>query len=81
MYMIFGIISLVFTLTLTGSIRKSKLFSVFYFVSLGSLILFFISILAIRGWSGMAYGMLALGLNVIGLMGMVVTSYYNRKKL
>ncbi|WP_273130848.1 hypothetical protein [Bacillus weihaiensis] len=43
--------------------------------------MFFISILAIRGWSGMAYGMLALGLNVIGLMGMVVTSYYNRKKL
>ncbi|MGE8205920.1 hypothetical protein ACQKP0_15310 [Heyndrickxia sp. NPDC080065] len=68
-----AIIFLIITLALSKYVKKSKVFVFFYLISLACVVMIFISVFSIGEWNGMIIALIFGVMNIIAMIGMVVT--------
>ncbi|MFF3102285.1 hypothetical protein [Viridibacillus arvi] len=70
---------LAFILILSEYLKSSKIFNVFYLISLVSVIYTFVSFIDIGGLEALSYSIASLIFGIIGVGGMVITLYKQKQ--
>ncbi|WP_409250844.1 hypothetical protein V1502_11790 [Bacillus sp. SCS-153A] len=72
MLVIGSILLLIVTLALSGNVRKSKRFAVFYVIALAGGGFALLSAVLFGGWDGLPYALTGAMIGLIGLFGMMM---------
>ncbi|MBK3496462.1 hypothetical protein JFL43_16670 [Viridibacillus sp. YIM B01967] len=70
---------LAFILILSEYLKSSKIFNVFYLISLVSVIFTFVSFIVIGGFEALGYSFISLLFGIVGVGGMLVTLFKKKQ--
>lgn len=80
MLIILAIVILFVTLKLRKNVSKSKVFKVFFIITLASNLILLISIFIIGGWEGIGIGMIVAPINLLAFIGMLIVTFVLEKR-